>query len=130
MGSSKFECLLCLYNCRLLISCVLVAAQCSGMCLPSSKACAVAQETLVMWCSLASGLGVSAVQAELEDFCFAVLQMNLFCYSPSVHMSHNHGTRDAVSVLSYTMTLEKVLLDLSICIAGTVLESSLKISHQ
>ncbi len=125
MGSSKFKSLVCFYNCRLLISCVLVAArQCSGMCLPSSKVCAVAQETLVMWCSLASRLAVWAVKAELEDLCFAVLQMNLFCYSPGVHMSYNHGTIDAVSALYYTMTLEKVLLDWSICIAGIVLDSS------
>jgi hypothetical protein len=75
MGSSKFECLVCFYTCRLLISCLLVAAQQrSGMCLPSSKACAVAQETLVMWCSLESRLGVWAVKDELEDLCFAVLQ--------------------------------------------------------
>ncbi len=94
------------------------------MCLPSSKACAVAQETLVMWCSLASGLGVWAVKAELEDLCFAVLQLNLFCYSPRVHMSSNNGTIDAISALYYTMTLENVLLGWSICITGIVLESS------
>jgi hypothetical protein len=46
--------------------------------LPSSKACAVAQETLAVWCSLASRLGVWAVKAELEDLCFAVLQVSLF----------------------------------------------------
>ncbi len=124
------------------MSCVFLQLQasdilCFGCCttmfryvLPSSKACAVAQEMLVMWCSLASRLGVWAVKAELEDLCFAVLQMNLFCYSPSVHMSYNHGTIDGVSALYYTRTLEKVLLDWSICIAGIVLELSLKISHQ
>ncbi|CAK9855092.1 unnamed protein product, partial [Sphagnum jensenii] len=46
--------------------------------LPSSKACAVAQETLAVWCSLASRLGVWAVKAELEDLCFAVLQPQTF----------------------------------------------------
>ncbi|GJT30617.1 beta-grasp domain-containing protein [Tanacetum coccineum] len=43
--------------------------------LPSAKAKAVAQETLVIWCSLASRLGLWALKAELEDLCFAVLQM-------------------------------------------------------
>eukprot|EP00271_Cylindrocystis_brebissonii_P016429 TRINITY_DN3998_c0_g1_i1.p1 TRINITY_DN3998_c0_g1~~TRINITY_DN3998_c0_g1_i1.p1 ORF type:complete len:1172 (+),score=255.30 TRINITY_DN3998_c0_g1_i1:756-4271(+) len=42
------------------------------------KARAVAQETLAVWCSLASRLGVWAVKAELEDLCFAVLQPQLF----------------------------------------------------
>ncbi|XP_024961761.1 uncharacterized protein LOC112502161 isoform X2 [Cynara cardunculus var. scolymus] len=43
--------------------------------LPSAKAKAVAQETLVIWCSLASRLGLWALKAELEDLCFAVLQI-------------------------------------------------------
>ncbi|KAL8160175.1 hypothetical protein V2J09_001712 [Rumex salicifolius] len=47
--------------------------------LPSSKAQAVAQETLVIWCSLASRLGLWALKAELEDLCFAVLQPHIFC---------------------------------------------------
>ncbi|GJN21943.1 hypothetical protein PR202_gb09467 [Eleusine coracana subsp. coracana] len=42
--------------------------------LPVPKAEAVAQETLAVWCSLASRLGVWALKAELEDLCFAVLQ--------------------------------------------------------
>ncbi|XAR52094.1 hypothetical protein NMG60_11019995 [Bertholletia excelsa] len=46
--------------------------------LPPAKAQAVAQETLVVWCSLASGLGLWALKAELEDLCFAVLQPQLF----------------------------------------------------
>ncbi|KAL0304546.1 UNVERIFIED_CONTAM: putative GTP diphosphokinase RSH2, chloroplastic [Sesamum radiatum] len=46
--------------------------------LPSTKAQAVAQETLVIWCSLASRLGLWAVKAELEDLCFAVLQPKIF----------------------------------------------------
>ncbi|XP_059624957.1 uncharacterized protein LOC132268189 isoform X2 [Cornus florida] len=46
--------------------------------LPSSKAQAVAQETLVIWCSLASRLGLWALKAELEDLCFAVLQPQMF----------------------------------------------------
>eukprot|EP01018_Ginkgo_biloba_P027927 Gb_38498 [translate_table: standard] len=46
--------------------------------LPPSKARAVAQETLAIWCSLASRLGVWAVKAELEDLCFAVLQPEVF----------------------------------------------------
>lgn len=36
---------------------------------------AVAEETLVIWCSLASRLGLWALKAELEDMCFAVLQV-------------------------------------------------------
>lgn len=47
--------------------------------LPLSKAQAVAQETLVIWCSLASRLGLWALKAELEDLCFAVLQPHIFC---------------------------------------------------
>ncbi|KAK1409073.1 hypothetical protein QVD17_35597 [Tagetes erecta] len=46
--------------------------------LPPSKAKAVAQETLVIWCSLASRLGLWALKAELEDLCFAVLQPQIF----------------------------------------------------
>ncbi|KAI6672160.1 hypothetical protein NL676_000066 [Syzygium grande] len=46
--------------------------------LPSPKARAVAQETLVIWCSLASRLGLWAMKAELEDLCFAVLQPQVF----------------------------------------------------
>ncbi|KAK1286082.1 hypothetical protein QJS10_CPB20g01166 [Acorus calamus] len=42
------------------------------------KAQAVAQETLAVWCSLASRLGVWALKAELEDLCFAVLQPKTF----------------------------------------------------
>lgn len=47
--------------------------------LPPTKARALAQETLAIWCSLASKLGFWAVKAELEDLCFAVLQPQLFC---------------------------------------------------
>lgn len=46
--------------------------------LPPLKAQAVAQETLLIWCSLASRLGLWALKAELEDLCFAVLQPQLF----------------------------------------------------
>ncbi|KAM7463573.1 hypothetical protein LguiA_031694 [Lonicera macranthoides] len=46
--------------------------------LPFTKAQAVAQETLVIWCSLASRLGLWALKAELEDLCFAVLQPQMF----------------------------------------------------
>ncbi|KMT16719.1 hypothetical protein BVRB_3g050030 [Beta vulgaris subsp. vulgaris] len=46
--------------------------------LPLSKAQAVAEETLVVWCSLASRLGLWALKAELEDLCFAVLQPQMF----------------------------------------------------
>ncbi|XP_072964039.1 uncharacterized protein [Typha angustifolia] len=42
------------------------------------KAQAVAEETLAVWCSLASRLGVWALKAELEDLCFAVLQPHAF----------------------------------------------------
>ncbi|CAL2244151.1 unnamed protein product [Prunus armeniaca] len=46
--------------------------------LPLTKAQAVAKETLVIWCSLASRLGLWAMKAELEDLCFAVLQPQMF----------------------------------------------------
>ncbi|XP_078162447.1 uncharacterized protein LOC144557748 isoform X1 [Carex rostrata] len=46
--------------------------------LPMPKAQAVAQETLAVWCSLASRLGVWALKAELEDLCFAVLEPEIF----------------------------------------------------
>ncbi|KAK4835441.1 hypothetical protein QYF36_009705 [Acer negundo] len=46
--------------------------------LPPTKAQAVAQETLLIWCSLASRLGLWALKAELEDLCFAVLQPQMF----------------------------------------------------
>lgn len=46
--------------------------------LPLPKAQAVAQETLLIWCSLASRLGLWALKAELEDLCFAVLQPQTF----------------------------------------------------
>ncbi|KAL4199464.1 hypothetical protein AMTRI_Chr03g145100 [Amborella trichopoda] len=46
--------------------------------LPPPKAQAVAHETLAIWCSLASRLGVWAVKAELEDLCFAVLKPYTF----------------------------------------------------
>ncbi|KAK6232513.1 hypothetical protein SCA6_002586 [Theobroma cacao] len=46
--------------------------------LPLAKAQAVAQETLHIWCSLASRLGLWALKAELEDLCFAVLQPQIF----------------------------------------------------
>ncbi|XP_073130114.1 uncharacterized protein [Henckelia pumila] len=46
--------------------------------LPPTKAQAVAQETLAIWCSLASRLGLWALKAELEDLCFAVLEPKIF----------------------------------------------------
>lgn len=46
--------------------------------LPPTKAQALAQETLLIWCSLASRLGLWALKAELEDLCFAVLQPQMF----------------------------------------------------
>ncbi|PSS32921.1 GTP diphosphokinase RSH3 precursor [Actinidia chinensis var. chinensis] len=46
--------------------------------LPSAKAHAVAQETLVIWCSIASRLGLWPLKAELEDLCFAVLEPQTF----------------------------------------------------
>ncbi|KAK7253123.1 hypothetical protein RIF29_37569 [Crotalaria pallida] len=46
--------------------------------LPLQKAQAVAEETLIIWCSLASRLGLWALKAELEDLCFAVLQPQTF----------------------------------------------------
>jgi len=49
----------------------------------------VAQETLSIWCSLASRLGVWAIKAELEDLCFAILQV-LHCKKgvPFVRSGH------------------------------------------
>ncbi|XP_062119799.1 uncharacterized protein LOC133834261 isoform X1 [Humulus lupulus] len=46
--------------------------------LPLQKAQAVAKETLAVWCSLASRLGLWALKAELEDLCFAVLEPQIF----------------------------------------------------
>ncbi|KAL5555312.1 hypothetical protein UlMin_037548 [Ulmus minor] len=46
--------------------------------LPLPKAQAVAKQTLVIWCSLASRLGLWALKAELEDLCFAVLLPQMF----------------------------------------------------
>ncbi|XP_057450155.1 probable GTP diphosphokinase RSH2, chloroplastic isoform X2 [Lotus japonicus] len=46
--------------------------------LPLQKAQAVAEETLIIWCSLASRLGLWALKSELEDLCFAVLQPQIF----------------------------------------------------
>lgn len=46
--------------------------------LSTPKAQAVAQETLAVWCSLASKLGAWALKSELEDLCFAVLQPQTF----------------------------------------------------
>ncbi|KAK7308889.1 hypothetical protein RJT34_05207 [Clitoria ternatea] len=46
--------------------------------LPLQKAQAVAEETLIIWCSLASRLGLWTLKAELEDLCFAVLQPQIF----------------------------------------------------
>eukprot|EP00850_Spirogloea_muscicola_P021226 SM000241S08515 [mRNA] locus=s241:144841:151628:+ [translate_table: standard] len=39
--------------------------------LPPEKARAVAQETMAVWCSMASNIGMWAIRAELEDLCFA-----------------------------------------------------------
>jgi len=57
---------------------VLLFALSFSYALPLPKARAVAQETLAVWCSLASRLGIWALKAELEDLCFAVLQVYLF----------------------------------------------------
>lgn len=38
----------------------------------------MAQETLVIWCPLASRLGLWAMKAELEDLCFAVIQVFMY----------------------------------------------------
>lgn len=61
-------------NAYFLIFSVIMIHRCSYP-LPSPKAQAVAQETLVIWCSLASRLGLWAMKAELEDLCFAVIQV-------------------------------------------------------
>lgn len=53
--------------------------------LPEAKRCAVAQETLAVWCSLASKLGEWALKAELEDLCFAVLNVSrLYLFASAI----------------------------------------------
>ena len=42
------------------------------------KARALAHETQSVWCSLAARLGVRALNSELEDLCFAVLQPSTY----------------------------------------------------
>ena len=63
------------------IKCTHIALELTGISmgyryvLPPAKSLAVAQETLGVWCSLASRLGVWGVKSELEDLCFAVIQV-------------------------------------------------------
>ncbi|KAI4962608.1 hypothetical protein ZWY2020_028746 [Hordeum vulgare] len=49
----------------------------NNLCFPIPKAEAVAQETLAVWCSLASRLGVWALKAELEDLFFKKIRSEL-----------------------------------------------------
>ncbi|KAL5213294.1 hypothetical protein ABZP36_024141 [Zizania latifolia] len=65
--------------------------------LPIRKAEAVAQETLAIWCSLASRLGVWALKSELEDLCFAVLQPQVFKKMQSELTSMWNSTNKAKS---------------------------------
>ena len=44
----------------------------------------MAQETLAVWCSLASKLGDWAVKAELEDLCFVIWLVSLLYLSSSL----------------------------------------------
>lgn len=67
--------------------------------LPSAKAKAVAQETLLIWCSLASRLGLWALKAELEDLCFAVLQPRIFRQMRSDLATMSTTTRSRVGNL-------------------------------
>ncbi|XP_024021145.1 uncharacterized protein LOC21402633 [Morus notabilis] len=80
--------------------------------LPLPKAQAVAMETLAVWCSLASRLGLWALKAELEDLCFAVLQPQMFqrmradlasMWSPS----SKSGNTKRMCEKSSTQTLDK-----------------------
>lgn len=62
------------YVCSVQVDIIMMLYFCSYA-LPLIKAKAVAQETLLIWCFLASRLGLWALKAELEDLCFAVLQV-------------------------------------------------------
>ncbi|XP_038700537.1 uncharacterized protein LOC119997522 isoform X2 [Tripterygium wilfordii] len=77
--------------------------------LPSPKARAVAQETLLIWCSLASRLGLWALKAELEDLCFAVLQPQMFrkmradlasMWSPEKGVGHSRRISSKANLLN------------------------------
>ncbi|KZV40939.1 hypothetical protein F511_05184 [Dorcoceras hygrometricum] len=75
--------------------------------LPPTKAQAVAQETLAIWCSLASRLGLWALKAELEDLCFAVLQPKIFrqlrADLASMWSSNKTGNQRKISAKSSTV---------------------------
>ncbi|XP_075484126.1 uncharacterized protein LOC142524186 isoform X3 [Primulina tabacum] len=75
--------------------------------LPPTKAQAVAQETLAIWCSLASRLGLWALKAELEDLCFAVLQPKIFrqlrADLASMWSSNKAGNQRKISAKSSTL---------------------------
>ncbi|XP_073019644.1 uncharacterized protein [Primulina eburnea] len=75
--------------------------------LPPTKAQAVAQETLAIWCSLASRLGLWALKAELEDLCFAVLQPKIFrqlrADLASMWSSNKAGNQRKISAKSSTV---------------------------
>ncbi|KAL5208770.1 hypothetical protein ABZP36_033205 [Zizania latifolia] len=71
--------------------------------LPICKAEAVAQETLAVWCSLASRLGVWALKSELEDLCFAVLQPQVFKKMRSELASMWNSTNKAKSMRRSSM---------------------------
>lgn len=80
--------------------------------MPLPKAQAVAQETLSVWCSLASRLGVWALKAELEDLCFAVLQvytLDLLSYFPPVWIADQLSVEDFSIIRKYLM-IEMFLL--------------------
>eukprot|EP00775_Hariotina_reticulata_P012549 gene12547-12682_t len=44
-----------------------------------AKQQAVAEETLAVWCSMASSLGWHRLKSEMEDLCFAVTDLALYC---------------------------------------------------
>ncbi|CAN1345192.1 Probable GTP diphosphokinase RSH3, chloroplastic [Linum perenne] len=91
--------------------------------LPPSKAQAVAQETLLVWCSLASRLGLWALQAELEDLCFAVLQDLLEAVVPFDILSDRRKRTIFIESLknaNEVVKRPKVVLDAGIALASLV----------
>ncbi|KAI8567129.1 hypothetical protein RHMOL_Rhmol02G0096600 [Rhododendron molle] len=87
--------------------------------MPSAKALAVAQETLVIWCSLASRLGLWALKAELEDMCFVVLQPQIFrqmradlalMWSPTINASDVDGGASNFPPLEDITEMKKLML--------------------
>ncbi|MQL75673.1 hypothetical protein Taro_008047 [Colocasia esculenta] len=89
------------------------------------KAQSVAQETLSVWCSLASRLGVWALKAELEDLCFAVLQDLLQAVLPFDLLLDRRKRISCLSILRKDLEVSsnkpKVVSDAGIALASLVL---------